>query len=105
MVVTKIESGEYSIVTASGLKFNAMKQRNHYWTVQNDSLGIIAGYPTLKECEEWADKQVVEKPADDEQADCAEGMAECGFDVDKEFSEAERRSLEEAKRWNRRARE
>ena len=53
MVVTKIEAGKYSIVTASGLKFNAMKQRNHYWMVQNDSLGIIAGYPTLKECEEW----------------------------------------------------
>lgn len=64
MVMTKIEAGEYSIVTASGLKFNAMKQRNHYWTVQNDSLGIIAGYPTLKECKEWAEKQMAEKPAE-----------------------------------------
>jgi hypothetical protein len=64
MVMTKIEAGKYSIVTASGLKFNAMKQRNHYWTVQNDSLGIIAGYPTLKECEEWAEKQTANKPAE-----------------------------------------
>ena len=65
MVVTKIEAGEYSIVTASGLKFSAMKQRNHYWTVQNDSLVIIAGYPTLKECEEWAEKKDTTKEIED----------------------------------------
>ena len=37
-------------------------------------------------------------------AQMREALAECGFDVDKEFSEAERKSNEEAKRWNRRTR-
>ena len=55
MVVTKIEAGKYSIVTASGLKFEVKKERSHYWVVKGNGLGAVQD--TLKECKEWAKRQ------------------------------------------------
>ena len=50
MVVTKIEAGGYSIVTASGLKFEVKKERSHYWVVKGNGLGAVQ--TTLKECKD-----------------------------------------------------
>ena len=62
MVVTKIEAGKYSIVTASGLKFEVKKERSHYWVVKGNGLGAVQA--TLKECKDWAEKQTSERPAE-----------------------------------------
>lgn len=60
MVITKIEAGKYSIVTAGGLKFTVEKRRSHYWVVKGNGLGAVQA--TLKECKEWAEKQTAKKP-------------------------------------------
>ena len=62
MVVTKIEAGKYSIVTASGLKFEVKKERSHYWVVKGNGLGAVQA--TLKECKDWAEKQMAERLAE-----------------------------------------
>lgn len=61
MVITKIEAGKYSIVTAGGMKFTVEKQHSHYWVVKGNGLGAVQA--TLKECKEWAEQQI-EKPAE-----------------------------------------
>lgn len=80
MVITKIEAGKYSIVTAGGLKFTVEKRRSHYWVVKGNGLGAVQA--TLKECKEWAEQQI-EKPAEPVKPDTVTEADEPKSNVDR----------------------